>query len=127
MYGKIPNIILVILFLIATTGFTVSRHYCHTRLVSIEINNETKSCCDDQKDNCCHVETEYFQVNDYFINSFTHFDFRNYFTIDLDLVANFLFSIYYRGDNTNDLISYTDSSPPLRTKTILAKLNTYLL
>jgi hypothetical protein len=127
MYGKIPNIILVILFLFATTGFTFSKHYCGTRLVSVAINNETKSCCDDQKDNCCHDETEYFQLNDYFNTSFTHFNFRNYFIIDLDLFENFLFNIYFREDNTDYFISYTDSSPPLKIKTILAKLKTYLL
>jgi len=118
---------LVILLLATTAGFTISKHYCGERLISVAINTGAEPCCDDGKGNCCHNEAEYFQLNDYFVTSFTHFDFRNYFTIDLDLVANFLFSIYYRGDNTNDFISYTDSSPPLKIKTILAKLNTYLL
>ena len=67
MFRKTLNIIIAFILLISTTGFTISRHYCGNNLVSVVINSEAKPCCG--LDNCCHNESEYFKVNDDFLNN----------------------------------------------------------
>jgi len=69
MFRKIAHIVLAFLLLTTTIGFTVSKHYCGSRLVEISINYEAESCCDDLgTSNCCHNETEYFQLKEDFVS-----------------------------------------------------------
>lgn len=42
----------------------VSKHYCEGSLESVAVFHEAKSCCD--MDNCCHNETEVYQVKEDF-------------------------------------------------------------
>lgn len=84
---RISNIILSVVMIIVTTGFSVSRHFCHDRLVNTELftlappscheipesccdGKETSHCSEDvEKDDCCKNEnalvkfTEEFTVN----------------------------------------------------------------
>ena len=51
----------------STMGFTVSKHYCGSRLVDVSINKEAQSCCSKEgTSKCCHNETHHFQVEDDF-------------------------------------------------------------
>lgn len=63
MFRKIAYTVLAFLLLTANTGFTVSKHYCGSYLVEISINSKAKPCCDDVGPyNCCHDETQHFQL-----------------------------------------------------------------
>jgi hypothetical protein len=70
MFRKTGNIALAILLLITTTGFSISKHYCGTHLVEVAINSEIEPCCGEMgNSNCCHNETEYFQLKEDFVSS----------------------------------------------------------
>ncbi len=62
MIRIITNTIVSLILLISTTGFTVSKHYCGNRLVSVTINHEPEPCCGTDSD-CCKSETDYYQLN----------------------------------------------------------------
>ena len=64
------HILISAILLVATTGLTVSEHYCQNRLVEKKIAGKVHSCCDD--DNCCRNETSTFQVQDQYTFSEIH-------------------------------------------------------
>ncbi len=62
------NIIIVGLFLLSTTGFTVTKHYCGGNLVDIAINSTPESCCGDNGGGCCSDEQSVYQfISNYVI------------------------------------------------------------
>ena len=63
MIKRILNIIIATILLISTNGIAISKHYCGTHLISLEINKEAKSCCGTTS-NCCHTENAFYQVDD---------------------------------------------------------------
>jgi len=64
MFRKIANLFVLLLFVVSTTGFTISKHYCHGDLVSIALNTEPTSCCDMSSCGCCHNENQFYQLED---------------------------------------------------------------
>jgi hypothetical protein len=128
MWKKIVNINLIVLLVLTTTGFTISKHYCGSRLVSVAVNTEADPCCDDEKGPCCQDESQLFRLQEDFINVLNHLNFRNDSIIDLHFILNPLFNTHTtRVDNTNNFIVFTTYSPPHKIQTVLAKLQTYLL
>lgn len=66
MFKKTVNIFILILFIVSTTGFTISKHYRRNNLVSVTINSVPKPCCGVNSKGCCHNENEFFQLTDEF-------------------------------------------------------------
>lgn len=67
MFRKVTYILIAMLLLIATMGFSVSKHYCSSRLVGISINSVMEYCCTDKgTSDCCRNETEFFQFDEDF-------------------------------------------------------------
>lgn len=64
MLKKSIHIFTVLLLLFATTGISVSAHYCGDKLRSVSFMSAPDSCCDDAS--CCHNETHFFQLDDDF-------------------------------------------------------------
>lgn len=56
--------LLVMLLLFATTGVTLSKHYCMGRLMSVEINDHAQGCqdADENKMPCCENTTEELRI-----------------------------------------------------------------
>ena len=87
MLRKTVNILLVIVFAISTTGFTISKHYCGNFIVDFSINSEAETCSD-MDGSCCHTESEHYQVEQDFVNS--------NFVSDIQLQEiDILFPIYF--------------------------------
>jgi len=79
MFRKTAHIILTLLLLTTTMCFSVSKHYCGSRLVEASINSEAKPCCDDiETSSCCHNETEYFQLKEDFVSSVSFENIQRY-------------------------------------------------
>ena len=126
MLKRLVHIISVLLLLTATTGFTLSKHYCGTDVVSVSINSEAEPCCDDMgNSDCCHNETEHFQLKVDFVNS--NMDFQSKETnIDILFPAVFAFlQTTYIADQ-DIKIRYPESPPPPEINTVLSLLQTYL-
>ena len=56
------------MLLVATSGFSVTKHYCGNDLISVVLGTQAESCCDGPCD-CCHDETQHFQVDDDFVSA----------------------------------------------------------
>ena len=52
MLRKAFNILLTLLVLSTTSGFSISKHYCHDQLVDIGLIN-TQGCGEQDMDDCC--------------------------------------------------------------------------
>jgi len=125
MFIKVINITLIFTLFLATTGFSVSKHYCGDRLVSVSVNTDTKPCCD-MNNGCCKNETEHLQLKDNFVTPIIS---DNIQIVEIDFLSSIIFSSI--GDkldinvllinNISDLSSLTDL------QTELAKRQTYLL
>ena len=62
MSRRVSHIIISIILLIATTGLTVSWHYCGESLKSIQTKSDPHACCD-KTTQCCHDEIKTFRLN----------------------------------------------------------------
>lgn len=72
MIKKTTHIIIAAILILATTGFTISRHYCMGSLVSVSINHTSKDCCGNGHCNKCHNESQVFKVSADFLTSLSH-------------------------------------------------------
>ena len=127
MVKKLANISLTFLLLATTTGFTISSHYCGSNVVSISIDKSPKSCCDNEKGNCCHNESEHFQLKEDFIAPDIGFDFKLSIPIDLGFIPFFPLNNIIQTGCSEDLIYYTDTPSPPKIQNVLSRLQTYLL
>lgn len=126
MFRKTANIILVIFLLTTTIGFSVSKHYCGSRLVEVSINSEAEPCCDDMgNSNCCHNETEYFQLKEDLV---TPVSFENIRIASFDILFPlvFVYSFNTPGNIETEVINFAESPPPPAIQSKLSLLQTYL-
>jgi hypothetical protein len=63
MLKRFAHIILVVFMLISTVGFSITRHFCGGELVDVRLAKDIDPCCD-MPDNCCHNESESFQLDE---------------------------------------------------------------
>lgn len=65
MLRKVIHIIIALLLLITTAGFTISKHFCENRLVSVSMSSSS-SHNDENSTGCCKDLTAHYQVKDDF-------------------------------------------------------------
>ncbi len=125
MFRKTGHIILATLLLIATTGFSVSKHYCGSHLVEVAINSEIEPCCGDMgNSNCCHNETEYFQLKEDIVSPAS---FENTRIASFDILFPLVFAIFLDTPGIVEIeINNFAESPSPATQTKLSLLQTYL-
>jgi hypothetical protein len=68
MLKKSLHISVIFLLLLATTGVSISRHYCNGVLISSSLFGHAKSCCNSSC-NSCHEETSFNKLNTDFVYS----------------------------------------------------------
>ncbi len=125
MFRKIANILVLILFIVSTTGFTISKHYCHGNLVSVSINVEAKSCCGVSDNDCCKNENEFCQLTDDFAATMP-FNIVNDFSFDISLFVQESFGLV----STTEIGSiYLNKGfiPPPDLSVVLADLQSFRL
>jgi hypothetical protein len=126
MLKKVSHIILSSLLLISSIGMVVSKHYCGTTLVSVNVDKEADSCCGAGAD-CCHNENEFFQVKDDFVVAANQISFENSFALDVLFYQAIPFLMSTIGDNESVFIASNESFPPPLIQTVLSSLQTYRL
>ncbi|MFB6318587.1 hypothetical protein [Saccharicrinis sp. FJH54] len=62
----IVNIAVSLMMIVATTGITISKHYCHNHLVDVSVNHHSDKCCDTGC-NSCKDEVSSYKVTDNFL------------------------------------------------------------
>lgn len=66
MFRKGFHIIVALLLILTTAGFTISKHFCENRLISVSIYGDAVPCDHKIHDNCCHDSKNHFQIEDKF-------------------------------------------------------------
>jgi len=106
-------------------GFSVSKHYCSSRLVEISINSEAEPCCGDMgNSSCCHDETKYFQLKEDFVSPAS---FENTLIASFDILFPLVFIDFLETPDIVEIeiLNFAESPPPtIQTK--LSLLQTYL-
>jgi len=127
MFRKIGHILLIAILLIATMGFSLSKHYCGSRLVEVKINTEAKSCCANGcKSNCCHNENIHYQLKENFVGS-AHQEVTQAVQLDLLFPAESTLFAAVAGDIVENAVYPKESPPPKPLHIKLSEIQTYLL
>ena len=120
MLKKIAHIALIILLTVATTGFTISRHYCGNHLVAVSIFKTVKCACGDKD---CHTDIRQIKVSDnYSAPEVIHSDAPT--SIDLPSVVFVEFVAFTHP--TFSPAFFSIKAPPLSAKDTFAFLQTFL-
>jgi len=124
MIRKIIHIALSVFLMVATTGITISIHYCGGEYVYTSINKEAKSCCDGMG-GCCENKTIHLEVKDDYVSPF---QMDNTKIVELDVLFPILFALNFEllPELNESFEVYTDTSPPPTIQTHLSLLQTYL-
>ena len=77
MSKKVQHIVISILLLVATTGFTSFRHYCGEELISKSIMSDQAGCCDESSA-CCHDEAQTYHIDGDFFSVFYDYSFGQF-------------------------------------------------
>jgi hypothetical protein len=127
---KISHIVFSLVLVITTTGMTITKHYCGTRLVSVKIISEPEKCCDNS--NCCHNETITIKLDSDILNEVPDYSLRIFPSSfspaqDLFFNNNSLFSdILLNHTSEGDITGFPDLPPP-KLSTVLPMLGAFLL
>lgn len=129
MIRKTLNIIIATLLIITTTGFSISKHYCHGNLISVAINNDAPSCCgmDAEMPDHCQNEEEHIQLDEDFIYKDQQDHSGKLFPLDSEL-----FSIISLFTQTPEIEKGSHPYPPdaihpPEVQTFLSLIQAYLL
>lgn len=125
MLRKFGNIITMCLLLVSTTGFSISEHFCGSKLISVEINKEAEPCCDNGM--CCHTDTQFFQMDEDFNFTISVLDFQVYGVSDVPQISAFLQPDLTAQVKERHLFPDFESPPPLDRQEFLSTVQTYLL
>tara|TARA_R110002050_G_scaffold98121_1_gene203863 strand:- start:9359 stop:9733 length:375 start_codon:yes stop_codon:yes gene_type:complete len=63
MTKKIFHIAILVIMVVSTMGFTITKHYCGGGLIDLSIAGEVENCCD-MEDGCCHNEQQTYQLEE---------------------------------------------------------------
>ena len=113
---QLVSIVVALVYLLLSTGFQVSAHYCHGDLESIRVLIESNSCCcgdSEMSDNCCKNENLSFEAD---IDN--HIGVENKFKqIAYEILSNYLdFYNELVTDNEESQASIPFNPPPLAIK-----------
>jgi len=122
MIKRISHIIVAALLLVASSGFTIHQHYCQGSLVETSVFHELDFCCGDGAD-CCHNESETFQLEEDFASFVQIIDFDEVL-IELPVMEP-LFNGHLEVQ-LNPLSNYKILHPP-DLGTVLARLQVFCL
>lgn len=121
------NILLSLSLVIATTGLSISKHYCGSLLIGTNIGTEVKNCNMDMGIDmgCCDEKTETLVVDDDFqltkhtVNIVPEYDL---------LVSYLVISWLSTSDNSSipHLISF-DTGPPVPAEPLYLQVQSFLL
>jgi len=119
-------ILLALAVLSTTSGFTISKHFCHRNLISISINSQAPSCCDNAMGNCCHNESKHFQLDEKFsVSSILHVEKVVSFNMLAPIYSQFKVDFNKLESEINSFVA-DSSPPPLPIQTKLSLLQSYL-
>ena len=124
MFKTIAHTVLALFLLVATTGITISMHYCGGSLVSTSINQEAKSCCDD--DGCCENKNLHYELEDDYVSPII-VEKNKVMELDVLFPILFMLDIDLSPLQIKSAPAFAVCSPPPKIQTRLSLLQTYLI
>lgn len=124
---SIFHILMSVTLILATTGLSISRHYCGNSIIHTSLGTEAKSCMPDMDMNhgCCDNQTETVILDDDFQLSYSNFKIIPEYEI---LVAYSVTVLVPMPKQTNyrSLIS-NDTGPPVSAEPLYLTVQSFLL
>ncbi len=120
---KLFSIISIVIILAATSGVTISKHYCGNSLTETTYFSDASCSCstmtEEEENNCCHNEEEIQQFRQDFLVSDFSFNLNNTLIplFDKIFLLSFNTSLYF--EKKNFYINYYPPPPPNRDIPIL--------
>ena len=120
MLKKIAHIVLILLLTVATTGFTISSHYCGNHLVAVSIFKLDKCNCGDKD---CHTDVRQIKVSD---NYSTPEAIHSVAPTSIDLPSVVLVEIITFTHSSLSSAFFFLKAPPFTAKNPIALLQSFL-
>ena len=127
MLGKIKNYFFASLLLVITAGFTITRHYCGNNLISVNVNSEAESCCDDHSCGRCHSDIQHVQFNEDGVLSLNQKMFNIPTDVNPLLTVDCLINDLKPEKFFTEIAAYFNSLSPPGIHTVLARLQILLI
>ncbi len=125
MLRKAVNIILAVIFLVATIGINISMHYCGGEFVSASIVQAEDTCCDGMA-GCCENKTIHIEVSEKYVKA-TQFENVKFAVQDLLFPLLIVSNVELLGEASLSNLHLLGAAPPPTIQTILSLLQTYLI
>ena len=118
-----------ITLILATTGLSISKHYCGSSLVRTTLGTEAKSCMMDMDmdmgQGCCDNETETLVVEDDFQASHSKFELGPEYELLVAYLQTELTSINEK--SVAQPLIPTNTGPPMGSEPLYVKVQSFLL
>lgn len=122
---KASHIILSFILILTTAGMTITKHYCGSKLVSINIFTEPDKCCNNS--DCCHNETVTVKINADIINLSPVYSFETVSSSISFITAAIFNNIPVLSAYLTTNSSRSSDIPPPATGPFISKLGAFLL
>ncbi|MGZ2369486.1 HYC_CC_PP family protein [Ancylomarina sp. YFZ004] len=122
MLKRFSHTLLALVIFVATTGMTISTHYCGGNVKDVSFLSAAKVCCD-IPNGCCQDDAFTVKIEDDFSISSYSFDFNQ-----LEIVLPILIElIKVEAPIKAKVYFLRNTIPPPKIQTVLSSLQTYLL
>lgn len=124
---RIFHILMAVTLILATTGLSISKHYCGNSIIHTTLGTEAKSCMPDMDMNqgCCDNQTETLILDDDFQLSNSNFKIIPEYEILVAYLVTLLIPIPEQS-NYLSLIS-NDTDPPVSAEPLYLTVQSLLL
>lgn len=127
MIRKIAHIVFALILLVASAGFTVSKHYCNNHLKNISIDKPAESCCGMDEEGCCKTETVLIQLDDEAVANASVSVPLNTETGIQPMTILHVLSLLIFTESVQEVFHEYISPPPRKIQTVLSQIQSYLL
>ncbi|MGQ8336721.1 HYC_CC_PP family protein [Sunxiuqinia sp. A32] len=125
MTKRFIHITMTLMLIVASIGFTITKHYCGDELVDLSITGNVDSCCDMQ-DGCCHDESQAFHLNQDYTSPVV-IDHVYYFTFVTFEIPQFCIERQEEINTTLSALNFGESPPPKDVLHFLSDVQVYRL
>jgi hypothetical protein len=113
--------------MLATTGLSISKHYCGSSLVRTSLGTEAKSCMPDMDmgHGCCDEKTETLVIDDDFQLTKSNFKIAPEYDLLVAYLVNELVAVPERSNLQS--LTFFDTGPPVAAEPVYLKAQSFLL
>ncbi|MGQ7871077.1 HYC_CC_PP family protein [Sunxiuqinia sp. sy24] len=126
MIKKILHITILVIMMVSTMGFSITKHYCGEDLVDLSVSGDVETCCDIAEGDCCHNEEQTYQLDQEYTSTVV-INHVNYISFVIFEVPQFLIESLGGTNHFLSVASRGESPPPRDVLHFLADIQVYRL